>query len=97
MDENSNKYAIAPFAFMCSVKVLTIKRCNLISSSSLVCGLGGPHCKKLAVRKVLNAWLALLPVNRIKRLSFWFLFRFYFKGYIENTVFVVRSFPTLKR
>lgn len=40
MDENSNKYAISSFAFTYSVKVSTIKRCNLASSSSLVCGVG---------------------------------------------------------
>lgn len=55
MDENSNKYATSSSAFTCSVKVSTIKRCNLASSSSLVCDLGGPHYKGLAVKKVLNS------------------------------------------
>ena len=84
MDVNSNKYAISSFAFTCSVKVSTIKRWNLASSSSLVCGLGGPHSKGLALRKVLNACLALLPVNRVKELSFRFCFAFLLRATLKT-------------
>lgn len=97
MDENSNKYAISSFAFRCTLKVSTIKRCNLASFGTSVCGLGGPRCKGLAVRKVFNSLACPIACQPRKGAVVWFLFRFYFKDYIENTALVVRSFPTLKR
>lgn len=86
MDENSNKYAISSLAFMCSLKVSTINTCNLANCGSLFCGLGGPHCKGLAVRKVLNDPACPLAGQSCKGAVVWFLFRFYIKGYTENTI-----------
>lgn len=95
MDENSNKYAISSFAFMCSLKVSTINRCNLANSSSLLWGLGGLHCKGLAVRKVRNGPACPLARRSCKGAAVRFLFRFYIKSYTENTI-RCQEFPNIK-